>query len=252
MRLPMPSCDIVIVSHRKDLTWLYLNLRLLLKHWRTPGKIIVRLEEDCRADIADWKLGPRVIYRYVRPWPDGYTFQMYQKMISDDFSDAELLVLCDSDLMLLAPASLEDLMHDGKPIVEYCEWANSDPIAEQKWRAPTSRVMGIDLDRDYMVQAPFCLWRDSFSKTRRRIVEVTGQGFYEAVHSTVPFRYQTFLSHPVTFADYEALNLYAIKFQPERYFLRMNSDRPANWPFRLYWSHGDWSPEVEAFLTSKL
>lgn len=248
----MPSCDIVIVSHRKDLTWLYLNLRLLLKNWQTPGSIIVRLEEDCRQDIANWNLGPRVIYRYVRPWPDGYTFQMYQKMISDDFSAADLLVLCDSDLMLLEPASLELLMQDGKPIVEYCEWALGDKIAERMWRRATSIVMGIDLDRDYMVQAPFCFWRDTFSRTRQRIVEVTGQGFYETVYSDTPFSAANFLNHPMKFADYEALNLCAVRLQPERYFLRVNTERPPNWPFRLYWSHGDWSPEVEAFLTSKL
>jgi hypothetical protein len=248
----MFAADIVIVSHRKDLTWLYLNLRLLLKNWQTPGDIIVRLEEDCRGDIANWNLGPRVLYRYVRPWADGYTFQMYQKMISDDYSPADILVLCDSDLMLLGPSSLETLMHDGKPIIEYCHWSQGDPVAERMWRGPTSRVMGVDLDRDYMVQAPFVFWRDTFSKTRQRIVDISGQGFYEAVYSDVPFRAANFLNHPVKFADYEALNLYAVKFQGDRYFLRSNNERPLNWPWRLYWSHGDWSPEVEKFLVSRL
>ena len=246
------TCDIVIVSCKRDLTWLYLSLRLLLKNWQTPGNIVVRLEPDCREDIAAWNLGPRVIYRYVNPWRDGYTFQMYQKMISDDYSRADILVLCDSDLMVLAPASLENLMYEGKPIVEYCDWSDGDRIAERVWRGPTSRVMGIDLDRDYMVQAPFVFWRGTFAKTRRRIVEVTGQGFYDAVYSDVPFYHGNFLNHPVTFADYECLNLYAAKFEPDRYFLRSNKERPADWPWRLYWSHGQWSPEVEAFLTSKL
>lgn len=248
----MLTCDIVIVSHKKDLTWLYLSLRLLLKYWQTPGNIVVRLEEDCRADVANWSLGPRVLYRYVKPWPDGYTFQMYQKMISDDYSPADILVLCDSDLMLLAPCSLEALMHKGKPIVEYCEWHLGAPMAERKWRGSTSRVMGIDLDKDYMVQAPFAFWRDTFSKTRQRIVETTGQGFFESIYSDVPFHYGNFSNHPVTFADYEALNLYAVKFQSDRYFLRSNNERPVSWPWQLYWSHGDWSPEVERFLTSKL
>ena len=246
------TCDIIIVSHKTDLTWLYLNLRLLLRYWQTPGNIIVRLEEDCRESISNWHLGQRVIFRYVKPWPDGYTFQMYQKLISDDFSPADILVLCDSDLMLLAPASLETLMYEGKPIVEYCHWHNGDTIAEQMWRACTSRVMGIDLDRDYMVQAPFCFWRDTFSKTRQRIVNVTGKGFFEAVYSDKPFHCSTFLTHPVTFADYEALNLHAVKFEADRYHLRSNAERPKDWPFRLYWSHGDWSPEVEKFLSSKL
>jgi hypothetical protein len=248
----MPTCDIVIVSHRKDLTWLYLSLRLLLKNWQTPGNIIVRLEEDCRGDILGWGLGERVIYRFVDPWPDGYTFQMYQKMISDDFSPADLIMLCDSDLMLLAPASLDTVTKDGKPIIEYCEWHLGDPVAERVWRRPTSRVMGMDLDRDYMVQMPFLFWRDTFSKTRQRIVNTTERGFFESVYSDHPFHSANFLSHPVTFADYEALNLYAVKFEPDRYFIRATQDRPADWPWRLYWSHGDWSPQVEAFLTSKL
>jgi hypothetical protein len=248
----MPSCDIVIVSHKADLTWLYLNLRLLLKHWKTPGNIIVRVEPDCREAVERWNLGPRILYRYVIPWRDGYTFQMYQKCISDDFSPADILVLCDSDLMLTAPASIETLMHDGKPIVEYCDWAAGDPIAERVWRAPTSRVMGMDLYADLMVQAPFVYWRQTFSRMRQRVVEVTGKAFYDAVYSDVPFHCSNFLNHPVTFADYEALNLTAIAFEPERYHLRANAERPLNWPFRLYWSHGDWSPKVEQYLTSLL
>lgn len=247
-----PTCDIVIVSHKKDLTWLYLNLRLLLKHWLTPSNIIVRLEEDCREVVNTWSLSDRVMYRYVAPWPDGYTFQMYQKMIADDYSPADILILCDSDLMLTAPSSLSDLMHNGKPIIEYCEWAQGDPVAERVWRGPTSRVMGMDLDKDYMVQAPFVFWRETFSATRQQIVNTTGLGFFEAVYSDVHFYPSRFLEHPMKFADYESLNLYAVKKEPERYFVRSNKERPANWPWRLYWSHGDWNQDVERYLISKL
>lgn len=246
------TCDIVIVSCKRDLTWLYLNLRLLLKYWQTPGNVVVRLDEDCRSDVANWNLGPRVIYRYVRPWPDTYTFQMYVKMTSDDYSPADILVLCDSDLMLLGPSSVEMLMHQEKPVIEFCDWAFGDRVAERKWRECTSRIMGTDLFADLMVQAPFIFHRDTFSKTRQRIIETTGTSFFDAMYSDVAFHPSRFLDHPMKCADYECLNLYAVKFQPERYFLRPNTDRPANWPWRLYWSHGDWSPEVEAFLTSKL
>jgi hypothetical protein len=245
------SVDIVIVSHKADLTWLYLNLRLLLKYWQTPGNIIVRLEEDCRAIVADWNLGPKIIYRYVNRWADGYTFQMYQKMISDDFSPAELLMLVDSDVMLLGPASLDNLMHEGKPIIDYCEWQDNR-TAERVWRAPTSRIMGMDLDRDYMVQVPFLYWRDTFSGTRQRIVNTTGRGFFESVWSGTPFSAATFLTHPMILADFEALGLYAVRFQPDRYFVQLNTERPADWPFRLYWSHGGCTPEIQQFLTSKL
>jgi hypothetical protein len=243
-------CDIVIISHRRDLAWLSYCLALLSKNWKEPGsRIIVRLEEDCREIVQDWGLD--VVYRYVRPWPDGYTFQMYQKMISDDYTDAELLLLVDSDLMLIAPASLADLMNQGKPIIHYLEWVES-PVAERVWRMPTSRVMGIDLDKDYMVSAPSLYWRDTFSKARQQIVNTAAKGFFEAVYSSAPFEATRFLEHPMTFADFEALNLYAANFQPDRYFVRSQHERSTDWPFRLFWSHGDWTPQVQAFLDAKL
>jgi hypothetical protein len=252
MRCLMPTCDIVIVSYKKDLTWLYLSLRLLLKNWHSPSRIIVRLDEDCRGEITNWNLGPRVIYRFVQPWPDGYIFQMYMKLLSDDFTDADLIMLCDSDLMLLASASLDTVMKDGKPIIEYCDWARGDKIAERVWRGPTSRVMGVDLHADFMVQAPFLFWRDTFSLTRQRIVNTTGKGFFESVYSDTPFTPAGFLNHPMTFADYEALNLYAATFQAERYYVRPNNHRPLDWPFKLYWSHGGLTREIQAELDAAL
>lgn len=247
----MPSCDIVIVSHLRDLAWLSFSLQLLRKNWKEQSQIIVRLEEDCREIVESWAI-EGVSYRYVNRWPDGYTFQMYQKMISDDYTSAELIMLMDSDLMCVAPASLDDLMIAGKPIIETLEWSESSHVAQQVWRGPTSRVMGIDLDRDYMVGNPFLFWRDTFSGTRQQIVKTTGRGFYESVYSGVPFAAKRFMAHPMTFADFEALGLYAAKFQPDRYVRRSANERPSSWPFKLYWSHGDWSPEVEAFLASKV
>jgi uncharacterized protein DUF6492 len=243
--------DIFRISFRDDLTWLYYSTRLLLKYWQEESQIYVRLDEDCRETVQSWDLGPKVTYQYIKPWPDGYTQQMYEKMFADHVSDADLFMLCDSDLMLYEPCSLELLMQDGKPIIEWCEWADS-PVAEQVWRRPTSQLMGMDLDRDYMVQSPFLWWRDTFALTRKHIESVTGKSLYEAVYSDVPFRAENFLHHPIKFSEHEALNLFAVKHQPERYYVRRNTERPAHWPWRLYWSHGDWSPGLKVHIESLL
>jgi hypothetical protein len=82
-------------------------------------------------------------------------------------------------------------------------------------------------------------------------VEVTGQGFLEAVYSETPFRAENFLNHPMRFADYEALGLYAAKFQADRYAVKR---RPLHkdWPWRLFWSHGGLSPALEAEFKDRL
>jgi uncharacterized protein DUF6492 len=246
----MPACDIITISCRRDLNWLYYAIRLLLKYWQHDSRIIVRLDEDCQPIVQEWNLGPRVVYIYLTdPWPDGYTYQMYLKMISDEVSDAELFLLSDSDLMLLEPASLDTLMVDGKPIIEYGDWG---PVAERMWRGSTARVMGMDLPWDYMVGQPFLFWRDIFEATRNHIAKTTGKSFYDTVYSGVPFNAANFLNHPVTFSEHEALNLYAATFQRDRYFVRKNTERPPAWPWKLYWSHGGLTPEIKAELDSKL
>ena len=242
--------DIVIVSHRRDLHWLYYSLQLILKYWTPKPRVIIRVDEDCREVVEQWRLD--VEFYYVKPWPDGYTFQMYQKMTADDFTDAELIILWDSDLMLVAPASLERLLWNSKPIIEYQEWSEAVTHSENIWRAPTSLMMGMDLDREYMCGVPFIYWRETFSKTRCQIARTHRRSFFDCLYSDVPFSAATFMTHPMKLADFEALGLCAAKLEPNRYHFRQNNARPLDWPFQLYWSHGDWSPEVERHLISKL
>jgi len=239
------------LSCRKDLNWLYYSTRLIQKFWQTPSRIFIRLDEDCEPIVKGWNLGPEVIYSYIQPWRDGYTQQMYEKMFADQLSDAELIISWDSDLMLFGPASIETLMHEGKPVIEWCDWADS-PVAERVWRGPCERCMGIPLDRELMIQCPFLWWRDTYKLCREHIETVHGKSLYEVVFSDVPFYAANFLNHPMKFAEHDCLNLYGVTFQPERYHLRHTKDRPADWPFRLYWSHGDWSEELVQLLNSKL
>jgi hypothetical protein len=244
--------DIVIASYKKDLRWLWFNLQFLAKNWQEPeSRIIVRLDRDCAEIIAGWS--PRVTdgvqFIYVDPWPDGYHFHMYLKMTADQYTDADLIICLDSDVMLLEPASLHDLMEGGKPVIYYLDWVAAEANAEKKWRAGTSRIMGMDLDRDYMVYTPFTFWRSTFMRTRARIEKVTGKPFKEAVYSERPYDYAMFLNHPMIYADYEALCLFANKHEPDWYVVK---PRPSKtWPFRLYWSHG-YNDEIALDLASRL
>lgn len=245
-------CDISIVSCKRDLHWLSYCLRLLRKNWQGDSRIIVRADEDCRNVTSRWEI-PGVDFYYVNPWPDSYAFQMFLKMVSDDYTDAELVLCVDSDLMCLEPASLDDLMMVGYPIIYYRNWEEAgEEVARAVWREPTSRVMGMDLDKDYMVRPPFLYWRDTFGRARHQIARTTRRGFFESVYSAVPFKAETFMTHPHPFADFEALGLCAAKLEPARYRVIHHDQRIKKWPFRLYWSHGDWNQKVLATLEAAL
>ena len=244
------NADIVMVSCLRDLPWLKYSLQLIRKYWTPKPKIIVRLDEDCRETVEQWPT--QAEFYYVKPWPDGYTFQMYQKMTADDFTDAPLIILWDSDVMLCAPANLGWIFWDGKPIIEYQEWEEVAGVSEQVWRRPTSQMVGLDLDREFMCGVPFIYWRETFSKTRVQIARTHRRSFFDCIYSETPFSAKTFMTHPMKLADFEALGLCAAKLEPDRYNFRHNKERPKDWPFKLYWSHGGLSAEIQADLDNLL
>lgn len=241
--------DIIIRSYLKDLPWLRYNLELLVKNWLEDSYIICELNRDCRPIVEQWAPNARIVYYYVDPWPDTYHFQMYCKMMSDQLSDAELIILVDSDVILMRRAGLEELLEDGKPVLHYLNWDETDPVSQLKWRPSTSKVMGMDLDRDYMVTTPFTFWRDTFPKTRDHIARVAGKPFEQVVRSDIPYDYRCFMDHPVIYSEHEALSLYAATYQAERYVVKHRPNR--NWAFQLFWSHG-WNPHIENQLQAAL
>lgn len=249
------TLDVVYSTYWKDLSWICYSMQLLHKHFRAAFGVHVLAEEDCKQVTDTWGL-PRTTYHFTKPWKDGYAFAMYQKAIADTYSQADLVLLMDSDHMLMEPVYLEDLLSHAKPIIRFRDWDEdpNDPallVGKAQWGPPTARCLGIPLDRDYMVGPPFMFWRDTFAKMRQRVEDVIGLPFHDAVYSDRPYDYKQFLSHPKVFCDYEALGLYAAKFEPERYNLQ-HHPRGSHWPWRVYWSHGDWTPALRAKLDELL
>ena len=253
-KLHSPSVDIVYASYKNDLCWLVYSIQFLLKHLRGAYRIVVRLNADCEDVIKDWRLP--VTYHFVKPWPDSYAFQMYLKSTADQYSEAELIMLIDSDHMLLEPVDVVSFLNHGGPVVHYRNW-DDDPndsslvVGRQIWGPPVQRTLGMPLDRDYMIGTPFTFWRSTFAAMRSRVEKVVGLPFHDAIYSDVPYDYRNFLNHPMKFCDYEALGLYASKFESDRYVLKHHA-KGTHWPIRNYWSHGDWSRELMNYFDEVL
>jgi hypothetical protein len=251
------TVDACYCTYRKDLQWIKYSLNLLLKHFQSPlERVQVVIEENCRDLIRHWQFPDKVIFHFIQPWVDGYHHAMYRKLVMDTLSEADLLMLLDSDHMLMRPTSLEDVMQDGKPIIYYRHWedypdAPDMQIAKAQWGPPTEACMGVPLEVDYMSGPPFLFWRNTFPAVRKRIEEVTGKSLHEVCYSDTPYDYTRFLSHPKRFCDYECLGLYGAKFEPERYVLK-HLPRDHNNPFRVYWSHGDWTLSLQNKLDALL
>lgn len=243
-------------TYKPDLCWVVYSAQLLFKHLKADFKLTIVAEPDCEEICSKWGL-PSTTYHYVEPWPDGYAFAMYQKSIADSYiDDADYIMLLDSDHMLMRPAELSTFMDGVKPIIRYREWdydLTDSSLVEGKrqWVPPTEKALGIPLDRDYMRGPPFIFWRKTFARVRERVEEVSGLPFHDAVYSDKPYDYRSFLTHPKVYCDYEALGLYAAKFEAHNY--TVVEQRPdENWPFRVFWSYGDWNETTRNTLDSLL
>jgi hypothetical protein len=244
--------SIVYISHRKDLVWLIYSLQLLFKHLRGEYEVVVRLDEDCRDIVNQWALPVRFIY-LQHPWPDGYSYAMYEKLIADDYVDhnTDVIWLLDSDHMLMRPAHVDDFFDEYKPILHYHEWEHLPEeyarVAQAKWKEPTERALGVPLNRDYMSLPPMAFWMDTFLATRQRITFVNQKSLIDFGYSDIPFKAANFLDHRMTLCDYETLGLFAATFEPTRYAVR---PVVKDWPFKVFWSHGEFPQEIDTLLHS--
>jgi hypothetical protein len=244
---------IVYISRRQDLNWLVHSLQLLFKFLKGDYDVVVRLDEDCRQTVTtEWDLPVRYIF-LQRPWGDGYAHAMYQKLIADDYVDwdTDVVLMLDSDHMLMREAHVEDFFHLSRPLLHYKEFKDLPEdysrVAQLKWRWPTEKALGIHLDRDYMVAPPFAFWLDTFRNCRQRITAHNGMSLIDLGYSNVPFHPENFMTHEMTLCDYETLGLYAANFEPDRYAIR---PAPAEWPVKVYWSHGPFPAELGDLVRS--
>src|SRR5690349_20409054 len=116
----LPDLGVVIKSCKKDLCWLHYCLAFLDKNWvdDEPLELHVILDEDCRPQMRDFQQDEKeeepqkllMHWHYVAPWPDRYCHAMYQKLLADDYSPADLLWLLDSDTMVLQPINRAALL----------------------------------------------------------------------------------------------------------------------------------------------
>jgi hypothetical protein len=243
------KCDVVIKTWLNDLGWLGYCLRFLANNWlAADSRIIVLADEDCRPTIETWALKREEVF-YIRPWADGYSHAMVTKTTADEYSDAELILLLDSDVMLTEPTSPESMMENGRPIIRFTDY---DTFEKKHPHAPWRRIVQKLFLTDpllYYTYLPALYWRSSFQGMRRYLARLHHRNFLDLVYSNVPFKPENFCDHPISFADHEALGLYCQLAEPDHYVFRQH-EFYRSWT--QYHSWTQWSDKTQAELENLL
>jgi hypothetical protein len=210
------------------------------------------LDHDCADVVSQWDVKAR--YIFVDPWPDGYMHALWCKATADRHTDAELILLLDSDHLMIAPCNLCDLMKEGKPVIEYLSWDHPDrDVARRIWPRVVRESTGLELPFDYMVKPDWMFWRSTFAGARTLVENHSGKTFDSEVYSGAHYDWTQYEFHPFTFCDLENLALYGAQFETEKYYLWDSSKQSRPNSIKDYWSHTPFEsvqPELDRLLSA--
>jgi hypothetical protein len=226
-----PRCAIVLRTYWKDLPWLALSLRSVVRFARGFCEVVVAMPEtsrawfECDTDVvsACRASGARLVF--VPAVADDYLGQQITKLQADTFTDAEFIAHLDADCIFNRPTTASDLIAGGRPRIVTC---TLDALGRHHpWRAPTEAFLGEAVAFDYMQQPPFVYPRELYGRLRE---------FCVARHA-VPIDRYVGACPPRGFSEFNVLGAFAHRHAPEllEFVPRESAPRPCcDW----HWSWG--------------
>jgi hypothetical protein len=180
---------------------------------------------------------------------------MFVKTCADIYCQSDLILLMDSDAMLVEQAKLSSFMLEGLPFIA---WTPYDEHLAQypfsPWKRIVHNLMKLDSERHYMSRLPILYWASTFRGLRRFLCEKNPQAdnFEALVYSNQPFLPENFGTHPITINDYDLLGQYAALEQAELYRFIPESEAPPK-PVKQFHSWTQWQDgEIRSTLEELL
>jgi hypothetical protein len=230
-----------IRSYWKDLDWLQLCIRSIMRHCRGFAEVVVVVPESSRPWLMRSPLPGGVPLVFCPVYADDYLGQQVTKLYADQFVDADIIVHVDADCVFTRSTWPEDLAPGGHPQVP------TRPIAElgrhYPWRRPTQEFLGFAVDLDFMQQPPFVYPRWLYPLLRRHCLATHGQSIERYVMS----------QPPRGFSEFNALGAYAFRHHAEAFdFPPIGSAEAPPPRCDWYWSWGGVTPDIRERIEAGL
>jgi hypothetical protein len=159
--------DIFIKTYHKDFVWLEYCLKSIQKYASGFRNVIIVSDNDGHK-IPDTCLIPNCKVYYVdipAKSPTvvehgiGYLFQQYIKLTWYNYTDADSILIMDSDEMLTVPTTPDSFKKNGKFTWYYRDWARAG--SGICWKSSTDFVLGLNTEYEAMCITGFILQRDT-------------------------------------------------------------------------------------------
>lgn len=159
--------DIFIKTYHRDFVWLQYCLKSIKKFASGFRDIIIVSDNDGHAIPQEYLLPNCKVFYVNKPLKRpstvshgiGYLWQQYIKLTWYNYTDAEQVLVLDSDEMLTVPVTPESFKRDNKFVWCYREWSKAgDGIC---WKKSTDFIHGLDTAYDAMCVTGFVLQKQT-------------------------------------------------------------------------------------------
>jgi hypothetical protein len=120
----------------------------------------------------------------------GWIMQQIVKLSSDAATDADIIVFADSDLIFIAPLTMNHLVRDGHARLYLRPGETRESPKHRSWHRAAATLVGLPatdyFGADY-IGNPISWRRDVLAKLKERIEKVTGQHWQTALAATPTF-----------------------------------------------------------------
>jgi hypothetical protein len=120
----------------------------------------------------------------------GWIMQQIVKLSSDTVTTADIIVFADSDLVFVAPLTMEHLTRRDRVRLYIRPGETRDSANHRSWHAAAAKLLGLPASEyfgaDY-IGNPISWRRDVLAKLKERIAEVSGRRWQEELAATPAF-----------------------------------------------------------------
>ena len=183
--------------------------------------------EYCLASIDKYCTGFRKTVVVEGEHPRGYLHQQVVKLHADQHTDADFILVTDSDTLFTEPVTPESFMRDGKPIW-YCTPWNDDMMANpgtRAWFDVMSEFFGKTPTHELMRRQPFMFPREVLSGLRELCIHRHG--------TTI----EDYIMQRKAFSEWNVLGFYCWLYHREKFYWMDTTIECPPAKVRQFWSH---------------
>ena len=241
-KLDLSAVDIFIKTCAKDEEWLRWCLKSIDRFASGFRRVVIVTDHGHDFD-PDLRYPHALFHASLadKPppfhFPAGYMMQQVVKLSWFEYTDAQAVVILDSDLILKQPFCPEDLMINGEPSWSFGPWYGAGVM----WRPGSELIIGRPLEKSHMQEHPFLMTR-SATVAFKAFVETRCGKTIEELYFDRDFA--------APFSEFECFGGYLATVNGHGYHV---GELPAaKGIVKQHWSWGGLTPDIEASIRHDL